>query len=95
MYKFTIIGTLHIDGKNYKAGDKGLIVESKELAERIKSVIGSGYITLGEEKKELTPAEKGALTKKLNAEAKALEKEREEIDRLKALEDETPEPSED
>ena len=52
MYKFTIIGTLHIDGKNYKAGDKGLIVESKELAERIKEVIGSGYIELPSEKPE-------------------------------------------
>ena len=50
MYKFAIIGTLNIDGKNYKAGDKGLIVESKELAERIKSVIGSGYIELPSEK---------------------------------------------
>ena len=48
MYKFAIIGTLNIDGKNYKAGAKGLIVESKELAERIKAVIGSGYTELGD-----------------------------------------------
>ena len=52
MYKFAIIGTLHIDGKNYKAGAKGLIIESKELAERIKEVIGSGYTELPSEKIE-------------------------------------------
>ena len=52
MYKFAIIGTLNIDGKNHKAGAKGLIVESKELAERIKAVIGSGYTELPSEKPE-------------------------------------------
>ena len=62
MYKFTIIGTLHIDGKNYKAGDKGLIVESKELAERIKSVIGSGYIELPSEKPEKPKRERKKAT---------------------------------
>ena len=46
MYKFGIIGTINIDGKNYKAGDNGLIIESKELAERIKKVIGSGFIEM-------------------------------------------------
>jgi hypothetical protein len=45
MYKFAIIGTLLIDGKKHTAGPKGLIIESKELADRISEVIGSDYIT--------------------------------------------------
>jgi hypothetical protein len=71
MYKFAIIGTLLIDSKKYTAGPKGLIVESKELADRISEVIGSKYITLEEKPRELTPAEKGAATKRAKAEAKA------------------------
>jgi hypothetical protein len=61
MYKFAIIGTLLIDSKKYTAGPKGLIIESKELADRISEVIGSDYITL--EAKEGAPKKRKSRAK--------------------------------
>jgi len=81
-YKFAVLGKLVINRKEYIAGPKGLIVDSKEEAEAIKKAIGSKYSIVegkGEAKAKdsdepkLTPQQKSAATRKRKAaEKKAL-----------------------